>query len=413
MAGKLQEGIYHTPGIRPGKFFGLLFLRAARGLEAPPVGETLRLLWGVYEDLKRGKVGDLPGHTVPHGDLTVLVGYGVNAFRIAGASRAVPPELENYGLFRSPLPTGGGPLLRGAGLPYADGVSVNPATEDVAVQFVAETQLAVNRAIVETWKALEDVSDPETREAPLLLTAFYQGFQRDDGRSWIDFHDGVSNLKSEDRLGVISIEPSAVPEHGWTEGGTYLAFIRLEVDLKAWRRLDRRQQEILVGRDKLTGCPLVGLDETGNPLPQAGCPVAGTQEVDPSEVGNRPFLEPADTPIAVLRQSHVQRANHHVPDPDRRNSLRVFRQGYEFLEPAGAAPGFRAGLNFVSFQDTPERLFRMLTQPGWLGGTNFGGDSEDAPPDANRLLAVRAAAVFLAPPVVESEAFPGSSILLG
>jgi deferrochelatase/peroxidase EfeB len=113
-----------------------------------------------------------------------------------------------------------------------------------------------------------------------------------------------------------------------------------------------------------------------------------------------------------LRQSHVQRANHHVKPASDRNSLRIFRQGYEFLEPLGVAPGFRAGLNFVSFQDTPERLLRILTQDSWLGGTNFGGDPDNPLSGMDRLLTVRAGGVFLAPPVTDEERFPGSSIFL-
>jgi len=44
--------------------------------------------------------------------------------------------------------------LIGSGLRYGDDVKINPATEEIAVQFITETQLAVNRAVVETWKAL-------------------------------------------------------------------------------------------------------------------------------------------------------------------------------------------------------------------------------------------------------------------
>lgn len=74
--------------------------------------------------------------------------------------------------------------------------------------------------------------------------------------------------------------------------------------------------------------------------------------------------------------------------------------------------GFRAGLNFVSFQDTPERLRRMLTQDTWLGQTNFGGDPDDPVRGMDHLLTVRAAGIYLAPPAVEGEPFPGASILL-
>ena len=218
----------------------------------------------------------------------------------------------------------------------------------------------------------------------------------------------MSNLKSDERLGVIAIKRSPQPAEQWIEGGTYLAFLRTAVDLTSWRGLSRQQQELLVGRDKLSGCPLESRDAQGNPVARSGCPVTGTREViDP---GNEAFREPTNVRDPILSQSHVQRANHHVGPVNDRNSLRIFRQGYEFLEPLEMAPGFRVGLNFVSFQDTAQRLFRMLAQDGWLGRTNFGGDPNAPLPGTDQLLSVRAGGVFLVPPVVAGEPFPGASI---
>ena len=68
------------------------------------------------------------------------------------------------------------------------------------------------------------------------------------------------------------------------------------------------------------------------------------------------------------------------------------------------------GLNFVSFQDNPERLFGMLKTPGWLGDANFGGAVELLPGGRLSLLTVEAAGVFVCPPVVDGEAFPGQGI---
>lgn len=407
MANKLQEGIYHAPNTRPGKFFNILFLRA-KGFSASEVGDSFSKLWEIFQRLKCGNINDLPGYTVPSGDLTVLVGYGPNVFKLDGIRRPLPSDLGSQNQFRSPLPTGGGLLLRNAGLMYADDIRINLATEEIAVQFIADTQLAANRAIVETWKATQDMIIPETQTAPLLLTSFYTGFQRDDGRSWLDFHDGLSNMKSEEREKVISIKPTNVPEEQWTVGGTYLAFLRLGIDLSVWRKLNRQQQEILIGRDKLSGCPLVSIDQDGKPISITGCPIAGTTDV--FESANEQFRETPDVSSQILRQSHIHRANKHVTPINDRNSLRIFRQGYEFLEPTELAPGFRTGLDFVSFQDTPERLRRMLTQDGWLGGINFGGDLDNQLPGMDRLLTVRSAGVFLVPPVVEGETFPGSSM---
>jgi len=269
------------------------------------------------------------------------------------------------------------------------------------VQVIAETKLAVDRAVVETWKTLADRAEPG-----LELTTFYLGNQRNDHRSWIDFHDGLSNLRSADREGVIAIGPGT--DEGWAVGGTYLAFLRLAVDLPAWRRLGRTMQELAVGRDKLTGCPIVSAD--GDALrTDPACPVTGTQIWE--SANDVLFAEPPEVQDAVVRASHAQRANHHMRPASDSGSRRIFRQGYEFLEYAPIAPGFRAGLNFVSFQDTPGRLLKMLTAGGWLGGANFGGD-EDSHPELASLLSVYGAGVYFVPPVAdEPESFPGARAL--
>jgi deferrochelatase/peroxidase EfeB len=409
----IQEGIYYDVGATPGKFFSIIFLRAERSMNITQTGNALRGLLEMYQGLKKGKVRDLSEHLVPHGNLTVLIGYGSNIFKLPEIKRPSPSDLTKFGLFRSPIPTGGGPLLVGSGLQYAENLKKNPATEDFVVQFISDTQLSAFRPIIETWKYLDDIPvDIAAGTKPLLFTSFYTGFQRDDHRSWIDFHDGVSNLKSGDeRKGAIAIKRTAVTEDQWTENGTFIAFIRLGIDLRIWRKISRLNQEITVGRDKLSGCPIESIDGNGNPVAVKGCPIDTTLEI--FERGNEKFRETMQASTDSLNQSHILRAHHLNQGPaNDPSSLRIFRQGYEFLEPSESSPGFITGLNFVSFQDTPQRLFRMLTTEGWLGKTNFGGDPNKQLPGMDKLLSVRAAGIYFVPPVSEKEIFPGSSILL-
>jgi deferrochelatase/peroxidase EfeB len=402
MAAPLQEGIYHAPGRRPGRHFGLLFLRVAGGADAAAAAAALRDLWQMLQELKAGRVRDLEGVSLPAADdaMTVLLGFGRNAFELDGVALGRPRGLADEYLFRSADAAGGGPLLRGSGLSYAPDVRANMATEAFCVQVIAESKLAVDRAVVETWKALADQAEPV-----LELTTFYLGNQRNDRRSWVDFHDGLSNLRSEDRAGVIAIGPGT--DEPWAVGGTYLAFLRLAIDMAGWRRLTRSEQELAVGRDKLSGCPVVGVQD-GAPRTEPGCPVANTEIFESPNDG--PFAEPAESADPVVRASHVQRANHHIRPASDSGSRRIFRQGYEFLEWAAGPPGFRAGLNFVSFQDTPARVLKMLTAGGWLGSANFGGD-EDAHPELASLLSVFAAGVYFVPPVVAGESFPGAAAM--
>jgi deferrochelatase/peroxidase EfeB len=398
----LQEGIYHRSGARPGAFFGIAFLRAVGPRDQ--LADGLGALWTHYGGLKRGELPQLAGLRVPDGGLTVLIGYGPKLFERADITVAPPPELDLFGRFRSPEAAGGGLMLVGSDLRYGADVAANPATEDVVVQFIADTQLAVTRAIVETWRSLRGAP------SPLSLHSTYTGYQRDDQRSWLDFHDGVSNLRSADRPGVIEIKPAGDPQLDWTAGGTYLSFIRLAIDLGTWSGLPRLLQERLVGRDLVSGAALVGARGSAN-LTVAGCPVAGTAEV--TEEGNEAFREPPVVQDRTLLVSHVQRSNHHVPNPSDPSSLRIYRQGYEFLEQAEQPPGFRAGLNFVSFTDTPQRLSRLLTIGGWLGETNFGGSPKRLQPALRQLLSVRAAGTYLVPPVRSGEPFPGAALFAG
>ncbi|MFF5447164.1 Dyp-type peroxidase [Streptomyces sp. NPDC012888] len=404
----LQNGIYHGPGSSPPGHFALVFLRADPAADAAAVDGQLREATAMLRALIAGTVADLPGHPVPSGNLAFLLGFGPKAFDIPDAKLPCPAALAPRFRFRSPRPTGGGPLLVGAGLSYAADVTRNDATEEFCLQFTADTSLAVSRAVVELWKLLRRGRDTATRTAPLEIAGIHTGFQRDDRRSWIGFHDGVSNLHSADRERVIGVGEGEAGLDSWTIGGTYLVFLRLALDLEQWEVLSRPQQELLVGRDKLTGAPLAGRDAEGRPLPATGCPVTGTTEV--TEPGNEAFREHGVATDPVVLASHVHRANLvHTTDPGQSGSLRVFRQGYEFFEPVAAAPGFRVGLNFVSFQDSPDRLLRVLTQAGWLGGVNFGGrPGPDGP--AGRLLSVRAAGTYLVPPVQDGAPYPGAEV---
>lgn len=406
---RLQEGIYYDHGETPGDIFGIVFLRATPEATAATVGAALLDLWQHMQACKAGQLPDLPGTTFDYGPITMLLGLGMKCFRLPGALRTDIPLAQMAGQTRSPNAMGGGPVFLGAGLHYAPDIQKNEATEEIALQFIGQSALAVNLMLVELWKFLSRLPQP----APLQLAAFYKGFSRPDRRSWLGFHDGISNLRSgAERQGVVQIkdENAAAPADHWTRGGSYLAFMRIVVDIEAWERLSHTDQEILVGRTKLSGCPISHITTGPVPQPVANCPATGTSDILAPE--NAAFRSPPRSTDTTILASHVQRANQSSQVPNDENSLRIYRQGYEFFEAAATSPGFHAGLNFVSFQDTPLRLKRILTQQGWLGQVNFGGLLSAQPPGMTSLLTVRAAGIYLVPPVTAGEVFPGSSVFL-
>ena len=204
MKSKSQEGIYchdnslfkkNSPypnrvNVLQNKSFGVIFLKVSRHSKASQVAKSLAKLWRMYKSLQLGMVEDLPGCHVPSGRLTTLIGYGENIFKLDEVKKRIPIDFEGKQFLASPK--GGEPILKGSGITYSKDIHENVGiTEDIIIQFIADTQLAVYRAIVESWKIL-DLMIGE----PLHFTKFYTGFRRDDGRSWLGFHDEVSNMNN-------------------------------------------------------------------------------------------------------------------------------------------------------------------------------------------------------------------------
>jgi hypothetical protein len=359
----------------------------------------------MYNNLQKGVLPDLlAGKNPQDGTLSVLFGYSPGFFEITGLQRK-PLQLREEWLFQR-VKLGGEPVLPGVGLRYGDDITCNDIANDhIVVQFIGDTQLVTNRPIVETWKLLRKI-DMDGSSAPMVMRSFFTGFNRPDGRSWLGFHDGISNIKSSERLKNIQIDKHKLdPADYWTASGTYMAFLRISVDLNLWEKLTVPEQERIVGREKATGCPLIGRDKYGNNVFAVGCPVDGTSEI--IEKGNEKFRDYSyvnnalsTNPESEVRKSHVERMRK-IPD-------RIFRQGYEFLEPIRNYPYFRIGLNFVSFQGGTDKLYRVIKQG--FDRINFGGGSGRYIPGIDNLLAVHAAGIFLVPPFRGAEEFPGDII---
>jgi deferrochelatase/peroxidase EfeB len=474
-----QQGIYYASGVRPPGFYSLLLLEKNGNPPPGAVPDLVARLWKLYEGLTSGLIPDLWPVTVPSGNLQVLIGYGspvVDVYDDDGSKRVRVPD---WFQFRAPKPTkrDGGPILTDADVELGsrvdgtadkgesagtepvssaihydvDTAGIDPTRIAVAVQFTAETPLAVERAVVETWKLLYDERSGGTEPA-LAIRAAFAGSQRDDGRSWIDFHDGLSNLASDEREGVIFIgapcgDSVAVPDEGWPDGGTYMAFMRLAINLERWREIARgwdavaanpryasypSGQEQLVGRMLLSGCPII---EDPTAITEEGRQIGQVDPACPGRNARYAFPDPPRTVVSnsgkprVLGGSHIARV-HHPPNPETAPpcdpvSRRIFRQGYEFFEATTRARTFRVGLNFVSFQRRPGAVAHILTTDGWLGTTRrsrsyqlaggFGGPYSK--PGAKRaavtkpLISAYAAGLFFVPPSSTAERFPGERLL--
>jgi deferrochelatase/peroxidase EfeB len=396
---RIQDGIFFRPEMTPPPCWRLLLLDVAPGTRRADahagLGEVLRMLAA----LREGHVPELRGQPDDGVAATretfegfdVMVGYGRSLFdparhkpRLTSSER---PEFLSY------LPASGDAF---PAIPWAAGTAVR-GEADLALQITGHVTAAVNRGAVEVWKLIE------AKGLPLEVVASFDGFGRPDGRGWLEFHDGVANMESSQRLAAI--EASGDPR--WMAGGTYMAFLRLRVDLAVWRRLDRGEQELVVGRDKLSGSALVAVrrDARGRARPVASEPLPRR----PTDAQRAERIDPPQTTDPLLESSHIHRANQNRASPGAPAALRIFRQGYEFLDSIDPG-GPELGLNFVSFQADLGTLQHVMHMPGWLADVNFGGPTEAAPgdPPSPALISLLAGGLYAVPP--RRRPFPGAGL---
>jgi Dyp-type peroxidase family len=390
---RLQPGIYFDQGATPHPYYRLLLVNAVRAAERASVADALKRVVNMLKELSLGRVRDLSDQPREQLEasadqfrgLDTLVGYGRRFFdrreHLPPVTEADRPDFLTYLASEHPFPA----------IPWAR--QRRNAEADFALQLTGLSEAAVSCAAVEVWKLIEEEG------LPLVVIESLAGYGRADGRGWLGFHDGVSNMASDQRLEALV----AAADPPWMDGGTYMAYLRILVDLIAWSSLTRDQQELLVGRDKMTGAALVGVQrESGRAIPIAG-PAPGKNA---STAEAAAWRDPPQTTDPLLEASHIARANQSRASPTAPGALRIYRQGYDFLESV-TADGLNLGLNFVSFQRDLRVLQQLLHLPGWLGDANFGG-ATDQPP--LRLLSIVAGGFYAVPP--RAEPFAGASLFL-
>lgn len=208
---------------------------------------------------------------------------------------------------------------------------------------------------------------------------------RHEGRAWIGFLDGTSNLNprrdpADYALTFVNPDPAVVatypktpnsgqpgaygptnqpqfpsdlrghPGHepAWTKDGSYLAVRVSENDLAAWDTQALSCQEQTIGRQKVSG---VILDLLGHEDARAD---------DPPAFANDQTLS------AVALDAHIRKAN---PRGAEDLARRIFRRGYPLYE-ASDRGTIRRGLLFVSYARTLSTQFEFITR-AWTTNPNF------------------------------------------
>lgn len=409
----IQNGIYFQPNSRPGRSFSIVFLKIGKKVQADEIAEDISELWKNLMALEKGVVRDL---TVSEkhryeGNLSTLMGFSDRIFNIPGIQKSKPKNFSSD-FFNNPVEDPNRKIASGVSLRYANGVSHNPGLDaDIAIQFIGESEAVTNRAVIETWRHLNDETSANLSSIGIIRT--YSGYNSPDGRNLLNFHDGVSNIKTQDRPDFILVKDSSLDEKDkWFANGTFMSYLRMSIDVETWEKLGRKYQERIMGRDKLTGCPIVGINKNDENIPLRDCPVKGTTEV--IEKGNEIYRE-FDPAIygrlfsqydanQGLSGSHLEKMILRKGDTAKRS--KIYRQGYNFMEYLDNYPYISIGLNFVSFQNNMETFFGLIKY-------GFGQMSPNKTIyNLTQYLSTIATGLFLVPPHQIGEQFPGEGIFV-
>ncbi len=148
-------------------------------------------------------------------------------------------------------------------------------------------------------------------------------------RNLLGFKDGTANLHAEepeDLSEFVWVQNGDDATAQWLTGGSYLVARRINMRIETWDRTSLREQEALIGRDRLQGAPLSG----------------GTEFTEPDFE-----LEGRDGPLMPM-DSHVRLAH-----PAHNNGTKILRRGYNFTDGADALGRLDAGLFFIAFIREP------------------------------------------------------------
>jgi hypothetical protein len=94
---------------------------------------------------------------------------------------------------------------------------------------------------------------------------------------------------------------------------------------------------------------------------------------------NDPISEPPPVNDERLRQGHIQRGNRQRRPGGSRESSRILRPSYRFMEWKESAPGFRRRLTLRELRGHTDRLIRVLSRPAGSETSARAGDPNAHP----------------------------------
>jgi deferrochelatase/peroxidase EfeB len=175
-------------------------------------------------------------------------------------------------------------------------------------------------------------------------------------RNLFAFRDGTANPDVDDAslmdqlIWVPAVSPSSPASRGspalasargsrepaWTAGGTYQVVRTIRMHVEFWDRVGMFEQQNMIGRYRVSGAPLGGINEFEDP---------------------RYDLDPDGKRIPLI--AHIRLAN---PRTAQTAEQRILRRGYNFDRGLDEAGNLDQGLMFVAFNQDIQRQFTTIQQ---------------------------------------------------
>jgi deferrochelatase/peroxidase EfeB len=246
------------------------------------------------------------GPQVPPDALTVTIGFGASLFD------------DRYGL-AARKPAG---LTTMPTFPD-DALVAGECHGDVLVQLCAGTQETLLNALRELMRASRGALAARWKVEGFLPAAREPGASR----NLLGFKDGSSNPDPDDAAEMDRLV--------WLpDGGTFEVVRVIRNRVEFWDRVARSEQELMIGRDKVTGAPLGERRETDDPKLLA----------DPK--GERIPLD-----------AHIRLARPRTPQTE---DSRILRRPYNYSRGIDESGQLDMGLVFVAFNQDVERQFAAV-----------------------------------------------------
>ena len=189
-------------------------------------------------------------------------------------------------------------------------------------------------------------------------------------RNLMGFKDGTNNITAEQPRSLTDHVWAGPGEPAWMAGGSYMVTRRIRMLIEVWDRASLTDQQVTIGRNKLSGAPLTGAVEH--------------DDLDLKARDKDGLVIPAD--------AHVRLAA-----PATNSGVRILRRGYSFTDGFDPQLGqLDAALFFISYQADPQSFTALQNRLG----------SGDA---LNEYIKHVSSAVFAVPGGTR----PGSSVAAG